>query len=54
MGASPVMVETSNEKVNAATELSEMQKNSILFAIATRRMSSIITEMKSVINIGNG
>lgn len=54
MGPSPVTVQTSNEKVNPATELSEMQKNSILFTVATRRMNSLITEMKTVINMGNG
>lgn len=54
MGPSPVTIETSNEKVNPATELSEMQKNSILFTVATRRMTSLITEMKTVINVGNG
>ena len=54
MGPSPVMTETSySEKVNPATELSEMQKNSILFTVAARRMTSFITEMKTVINMGN-
>ena len=54
LGPSPVTVETSNQKVNPATELSEIQKNSILFTVASRRMTSIITEMKTVINVGNG
>lgn len=54
LGPSPVTVETSNEKVNPATELSEIQKNSLLFTVASRRMTSIITEMKTVINVGNG
>jgi len=53
MGPSPISVETSNEKIDPATELSEIQKNSILYTIAARRMSSLITEMKSAINIGN-
>lgn len=53
MGPSPVMVQTSNEKIDPATELSEMNKNSILFAVASRRMTSIITEMKTVINMGS-
>lgn len=52
MGPSPVTIQTSEEKVNPATELSEMQKNSIMFSIATRRMTSLITEMKTVINMG--
>ena len=54
LGPSPVTVENSNQKVNPATELSEIQKNSILFTVASRRMTSIITEMKTVINVGNG
>ncbi len=54
MGPSPVSVETEGGRVNPATELSEMQKNSILFTVAARRMTSLITEMKSVINVGNG
>lgn len=54
LGPSPVTVETSNQKVDPATELSEIQKNSLLFTVASRRMSSIITEMKTVINVGNG
>lgn len=54
MGPSPVIVDSTNERVNPAEELSEMQKNSILYTIASRRMSNIITEMKTVINVGNG
>ncbi len=54
MGPSPVTVETSDERVNPAMELSEMQKNSMLYAVAVRRMTSLITEMKTVINMGNG
>lgn len=53
MGPSPVTLQSSNEKVNPATELSEMQKNSIMFTIASRRMTSLITEMKTVINMGS-
>ena len=52
LGPSPVMVETSDEKVNPATELSEIQKNSVLYTIATRRLTSLITEMRTVINMG--
>ncbi len=40
------------EAVNPANELMEMQKNSLLYTMATRRMSSIITEMRTVINVG--
>ena len=55
MGPSPIMMETSgNQKVNPATELSEMQKNSVMYTVAARRMTSLISEMKTVINMGNG
>ena len=54
MGPSPVTVQTSDEKIDAATELSEIQKNSLLYTVAARRMTSLITEMKTVINMGNG
>lgn len=53
MGPSPVIVESSKEKVNAANELTEMQKNAILYTIASRRMSNLITEFKTVINVGS-
>ncbi len=53
MGPSPVTIQTSDEKVNPATELSEMQKNSILYTTAARRMTSLITELKTVINMGS-
>lgn len=53
MGPSPVLLETTDERVNPAKELSELQKNAILYTIASRRMSNIITEMKTVINVGN-
>lgn len=52
LGPSPVSEEQSNEEINPANELMELQKNSLLYSMATRRMSSIITEMKTVINVG--
>lgn len=54
MGASPASIETTDEEVNPATELSEIQKNSLLYTVAARRMTNLITEMKTVINMGNG
>ena len=47
-------MKTTNEKIDAANELSEIQKNSLLYTVATRRITSLITEMKTVINMGNG
>lgn len=51
-GSAPVFENNSNEEVNPANELLELQKNSLLYTMATRRMSNIITEMKTVINVG--
>jgi flagellar basal-body rod protein FlgB len=52
IGSSPMIEEQSGEPVNTANELMELQKNSLLYSMATRRMSSIITEMKTVVNVG--
>lgn len=52
LGPSGVMEERENEKIDVANELNAMQQNSILYTMATRRMTSIITEMKTVINVG--
>jgi flagellar basal-body rod protein FlgB len=46
------VIEKQEEGVNVAQELAQMQENSILYAMATREMSSIITQMKTVINVG--
>lgn len=51
-GPSPSFEQTSDDIVNPANELLELQKNSLLYTMATRRMSNIITEMKTVINVG--
>lgn len=53
LGSSPVTIQTTNEKIDPATELSEMQKNSLLYTVAARRMTSLITEMRTVINMGS-
>jgi flagellar basal body rod protein FlgB len=52
LGPSAVMTDRYEEPVNAANELLQIQENSILYSMATRRMSNIITEMKTVINVG--
>ena len=38
--------------VDIATELTEMQRNSLLYSAAARQMSSVITQIRSVANIG--
>jgi len=52
LGPSAISTDRTEEPVNAATELLQMQENSIMYSMATRRMSNIITEMKTVINVG--
>jgi len=52
LGPSPIIEERRYEEINAADELAEMQKNAIFYTMATREMSSIITQMKTVLNVG--
>ncbi|MBP3924240.1 hypothetical protein J6E39_03255 [bacterium] len=52
LGPSGVIEERDYEEIDPAKELTEMQKNSLFYTMATRRMSNIITEMKTVINVG--
>ena len=52
LGPSAVIEERQHEQIEPAKELFELQQNSLLYTMATRRMSNIITEMKTVINVG--
>lgn|SRR5574344_54307 len=52
LGPSAIATDRSEEKVNPANELLQMQENAILYTMATRRMSNLVTEMKTVINVG--
>ncbi len=52
MGPSPMFNYEENVEINPADELTEMQKNSLLYTMATRRMTNIINQMKTVINVG--
>ena len=45
-------LENTGETVNLADEMVDLQKNSLMYNIAVRRMSSAITEMKTAINLG--
>src|SRR5574344_1072059 len=51
LGKSAVTIQQYAEEVNPANELMELQKNALLYTMATRRMSSIINEMKTVISV---
>lgn len=46
------LIEEQGEGVNPVYELTEMQKMNIMYSVATRRMSNMITQMKTVINVG--
>ncbi len=52
LGPSSVIEDRQGQEIDIASELAEMQKNSLMYTMATRRMSNIITEMKTVINVG--
>lgn len=52
MGESPAMEDRAGEVINPANELMELQKNSLLYSMATRRMSNIISQMRTVVNVG--
>ena len=42
------------EQLSPVDELVLMQQNSIMYSVAARKMTSVITEMKSAINVGQG
>lgn len=52
LGPSAVIESIGSMDIDPAYELAEMQKNSMIYTIATRRMSNLVTEMKTVINVG--
>lgn len=51
LGPSPLLSKKGGE-VNAARELLEMQKNALFYTVATRRMSTVIQELKSATQVG--
>ena len=53
LGPSAVISDQSEGPINPAKELVQMKENSILYAAAARRMTNIVTEMKTVINVGH-
>ena len=52
LGPSGVIEDRQRQEIDIAEELAEIQKNSLMYSMATRRMSNIITQMKTVINVG--
>ena len=52
LGPSGMIEDRREKEIDIAEELAEMQKNSLMYTMATRRMSNIITQMKTVLNVG--
>ncbi len=52
LGPAAIIDDREKSEIDIAEELAEIQKNSLLYTVATRRMSNIITQMKTVINVG--
>ena len=52
LGPSAITEDRTRGEIDIAEEFAEIQKNSLMYTMATRRMSNIITQMKTVINVG--
>jgi len=52
LGPSGVIEDKQHTEIDVAEELTEMQKNALYYTMAIGRMSNIINEMKTVINVG--
>ena len=52
LGPSGILEDRQRHEIDIAEELAEIQKNSLLYTMATRRMSNIITQMRTVVNVG--
>lgn len=52
LGPSGIIEDKQRHEIDVAEELSELQKNSIMYSMATRRMTNVITMMKTAINVG--
>ena len=53
LGPSGILEDRRSGDIDVPEELAEMQKNYILYSMATSRMTNIITQMKTVINVGS-
>ena len=52
LGPSAIIQDREVGPIDPARELTEMQKNSLLYSVAARQMTAVISEMKTVINVG--
>lgn len=50
-GAPPLANSTSDVAISAEDELTKMQQNYMLFNVASRQLSSTITEIKTALNV---
>ena len=53
LGPSAIIQDKENAAISPGNELAQMQKNSILYTVATKRLTSLITEMRKVISVGS-
>lgn len=53
MGPCPISNQSLDGKVDPTRELAEMRKNVVFYTEATRRMTSIISEMKQAVSMGS-
>ena len=52
LGPSAVIEDRTRGEIDVAEEFAELQKNALMYTMATRRMSNIITQMRTVVNVG--
>ncbi len=52
LGPSAIIEDRQEGPINPASELAEMQKNSLLYSVAARRMTTLISELRTVLNVG--
>jgi flagellar basal-body rod protein FlgB len=52
LGPSGITEQRQHEEIDPANELAELQHNALLYSVATKRISTVITAMKTVINVG--
>ena len=50
-GSTPLASSTSSEPIKAEDELAKMQQNYMLFSVASRQLSSTITQIKTALNV---
>ncbi len=47
------VIEPREQTLSVTDELAIAQKNSMLYSVAARQLSSVVTQMKTVINVGS-